>query len=583
MDNVSQIKEKLDIVDVIGGYITLKKSGRNYKALCPFHGEKTPSFMVSPELQIYKCFGCGESGDIFTFVEKMEGVDFGAALETLAEKAGVKLEKENFDDTSQQKKKIYFVNELTLKFYQYLLLKHPAGGEALKYLKQKRKFTEETIKDWGLGYAPKKWSTLYEFLHKKGIRDEDALAAGVTIKKQNGKGYLDKFRGRIIFPLTEIDGKTVGFTARTLFNEEPKYIHTSEGLVFHKSRFLYGLNKARVNIKSEGVMCVEGSTDVITAHQSGIKNLVAPLGTSLTEGQLFVLSRYTKDIAFCFDSDIAGTSAAYRAIDMAEKQNFNIKVTPLPKEYKDLDEMIKAGVEEAKKLLKNAVSAYDFFVADKLKKYNKNTAEGKKRIIEELIPLLGNISNTVLFEHYAKELSKELNTKEETIFDALKKRRGAEIEEEIEESVLKISRKTPEAYFLALIFKSDIDSIKGFLYNLAREDFTNSETSEIFAKLKNYTEEKEGTFKFKDFLKTLGENLKTLATDLYLWEFDKTTQDENLFEKEIESTIKRIKKESVKRRLNKLTEEIKLAEMQGDTKLTEKLTKEFEKTSKTLL
>ena len=243
-DIVTQIKQKLDIVDVINSYVSVKKSGRNYKAVCPFHNEKTPSFMVSQELQIYKCFGCGAAGDMFNFVQAIEGVDFPRSLEILADRAGVKIPKsEGFDNQNQIKKKIFQINEISTKFYQYVLLNQKAGKKALDYLLKERKISEKSIKDFRLGYAPDSWDTLTKFLRSKGFKDEDLILSGVAVKRNVGEGIIDKFRGRVVFPFVGVDEKILGFTGRTLFNREPKYLNTGETLVFHKS-FFVPLNKA---------------------------------------------------------------------------------------------------------------------------------------------------------------------------------------------------------------------------------------------------------------------------------------------------------------------------------------------------
>ncbi|EKD99763.1 MAG: hypothetical protein ACD_22C00180G0001, partial [uncultured bacterium] len=246
MDQITEIKQKIDIIDLIQGYVPLKKSGRNYKGLCPFHSEKTPSFMVSQELQIFKCFGCGESGDIFKFVEKVEGVDFPQALERLAEKAGIKLEKTSYDPNSDKRKSVYELNNIANKLYQYILLKHPAGKKALDYVKNKRKITDEVIAKFGLGYAPDKWDTLYNALTKKGFKIQDIVNAGLIVPRTSGGGFYDKFRGRVMIPLTELDGKVAGFTGRDVVNKDPKYLNSPETPVFHKSSFLFALDKAKV-------------------------------------------------------------------------------------------------------------------------------------------------------------------------------------------------------------------------------------------------------------------------------------------------------------------------------------------------
>ncbi|MFZ2663904.1 MAG: DNA primase [Patescibacteria group bacterium] len=588
MDQVAEIKQKLDIVDVINSYVTLKKSGRNYKAVCPFHSEKTPSFMVSQELQIYKCFGCGVAGDVFNFVEAIEGVDFSRALEILADRAGVKLVRsEQIDSQSLIKNTIYSINELTTQFYQYILLKQNAGKKALDYLTKERKLTEETIKEFRIGYAPNSWDTLYKFLNNKKIKVNDMVSAGVIIQRSSGSGYVDKFRGRVVFPLIGVDGKVVGFTGRTVFNRDPKYLNTGDSPVFHKSFFLYGLDKSRVALKKEGAVFVEGQMDLISAYQNGVNNVVCVSGTALTDSQLVILSRYTQDITFCFDSDFAGVEASYRAIEMAEKRNFNVKVAILPDEYKDIDEFLNADKEEAKKILKNAVPVYDYFLATTLKKHNKTTALGKKAITEELIPLFSRISNQVLIDHYAKKLASELGLSEDTVFSMIKKGSIKESEyEEIEESDQKmpIEKQQTEGYLISLILKSPLGIAKECLKKLKRSDFLNEELGEIFEEIYDYYEDRKSDIKIKTLVNRFDEKKGNIVTELYMWDLEgKDGFSEEILEKELNTLVDRIKKVSVKRQLKILTDEIKIAETKKDEGEIERLSKKFEKLSKGLL
>ena len=590
-DAVTQIKQKLDIVDVIGSYISLKKSGRNYKALCPFHNEKTPSFMVSQELQIYKCFGCGVGGDIFNFVEAIEGVDFPRALEILAEKAGVKLVKsKDYDAQSQIKKKIYEINEITTKFYQYMLLKHKVGANALNYLKKERKLNEDSIKTFRLGYAPDSWDTLCGFLRKKGFKEEDLILSGVAVKRSSGNDIIDKFRGRVVFPLINTDNRVLGFTGRTIFDREPKYLNTSETPVFHKSFFIFGLDKNRLNVKKTGAVFVEGQMDVISAYQCGIKNVVCVSGTSLTENQLDILSRYTQDVAFCFDSDFAGIEASYRAIEMAEKKNFNVRAVLIPEPFKDLDDLIKSDANRAKEVIGNPIPIYDFFLTTVLKKYDKRTAIGKKKIMEDLVPLFSKISNRILFDHYVKQISSELEISENTIYSLFKEvpsereKSYEELRELEEKSLPQIYG--PEGHFISLVLKSPIDSAKSAVEKLKKEDFLNGKIAEIFSRLKMYLKDRKTDINIKTFLNKLDEDLKEITSELYLWDFMEEGDSEEgkkVLERELKEVIERIKKDSVRRQLQIISSDIKMAETRKDNKEVERLTKKFEKLSKNLL
>jgi len=575
MDSISQIKSKLDIVDIVGSYIPMKKSGRNYSACCPFHGEKTPSFMVSPELQIYKCFGCGVNGDMFTFVQEIEGIDFVQALEQLAEKAGIELERKDYDPTSLKKKKIFEINQVTTYFYQQLL-KHPSSKEALSYLKDKRKLKDKTLEDFKIGFAPNTYDLLYKFLVKKGYSVNDLMDAGVITKRYDNNGYIDKFRNRIVFPLIDIAGKTIGFTARVLDKTDPKYLNSPETLIFHKHTYLYGLDKTKVNIKTEGAVFVEGQMDLITAYQFGIKNVIASSGTSITPEQLQLLKRYTSDITFCLDSDNAGIKAAYRAIELAEKQNFNIKVVAIPSPYKDLDELLNNDIELATKTVTHAANAYDFFIADKLKRYNKNEAYGKKQIIEELKPLLGKISNQILFETYLKELEKELDIDIKTLEEIIKMNKSIEEFTKVKEKIDIVSIKNDvETYFLAMLLKSEIDVIKAYLYNFDPVEWVNPNVMDLLKMLIGFTQ-KESKFEITKYIDSLNEDQKTFIKTLYI-------QDIKFDIKELEETLNRIRKIGGKEKLKRLTVEIKLAEKQKDQIKVEKILEEIENLKKILL
>ena len=585
MDAVSQIKQKLDIVDVIAGYISVKKSGKNYKAVCPFHSEDTPSFMISPEIQRYKCFGCGASGDVFNFVQEMEGIEFVDALERLAEKAGVKIEKKEFDTTSKKKNVIFKINELTTNFYMYILTRHKAGKNALDYLKKQRKLTPKTIETFRLGYAPDKWDLLAGFLSKKGFSLEEMLLAGVVAKKRSGDGYIDKFRGRIIFPLIDISNKTVGFTGRDIVGRDPKYLNTEETLVFHKSNYLYSLDKAKVAIKKDGALFVEGQVDVLTAHQNGIENVLASSGTSLTQPQLKIISRYTTDLIFCFDPDSAGISATSRAVALAENFDFDISIAPIPDKFADLDDFIKNAKKEAVASLKNPIPVYDYFLAAAFKLYDKKTAYGKKQIIQYLLPLITKIKNQVTLDHYVKKISDETNIGEEAIRSSI--RTGNFSDGKVEVIQTKVNqvislKKSPEHYLLAILIKGNIDTISPLLYKLEISDFTIPETKELFGLLKNYVDGKPKEFDIQYIVESCTGSLKELILEMYLWDLGGIEVDQKAFAGELQAAVSRIKNNTVKRELKNITEQIKLAELEKNTRYVKELSEKFKNLSEKL-
>lgn len=590
MDHIDEIKQKLDIVDLVSGYVELKKSGRNYKGICPFHGEKTPSFMVSPELGIYKCFGCGEGGDIFNFHQKIEGLEFPQSLELLADRVGVKLPKTNTDPQKSRKKIIFELNEISAKFYNYLLTDHKVGKSALKYVEDKRGLKKETIAEFNIGYAPDSWDSLYKFLKSRKYKVGDMVGAGLVQKRKSGDGYIDRFRKRIMFPFVDVSGKVVGFTGRSLGDDTPKYLNTSETIVFHKSSFVFGLDKAKVSLKQEGAVFVEGQMDVVSAFQAGISNVIASTGTSLTLGQLKLLARYTKDIIFAFDSDVAGLNAIHRAIELSEKEGFNISVAMVPEEYKDLDEYLLADKKEAKKFLKKGIPAFDFFLVSSMRRYNIESPIGKKKAMGEIVPIFSKISDPVTRDHYIQKIAEEFDITESVVASLLQgtdTKEAAEFlsrREKVEESnEFVISKKTPEEYILALVLKAPLDTAQSTLYKLGQRDFTNPQLQEIFNDLKKYLVGRKRKFEIQHFTKRFDENLKTLVDDLYMWDLASLSINEDLLAQELDNVFSSIKKKTAKRELRELSTQIKQAELEGNKKLLKELSQEFKELSEKLI
>ncbi len=410
MDSTEEIKNKLDLVDYIGQTIQLKRSGRNFKGLCPFHQEKTPSFFVSPERQMYKCFGCGESGDLFAFYMKQEGVDFAEALRDLAQRAGVVLKDFSQPSDLALKQRLMEINQAAAKFYHYLLVSHRLGVKALCYVKD-RQVTTSQIELFQLGYAPQSWQSLSNYLiKKKHYQAQDVEKTGLILQGQSG--WYDRFRGRIMFPLFDIRGNLVGFSGRVLpwtdDGKSGKYINSPETILYHKAQLLFPLNlvKDRVRKKNQ-VVVVEGEFDALSSFRAGAKQVVAVKGSALTEDQVRLIKRYTDTIIFALDTDEAGIQAAIRAIGVARNQEMNIKVAVLP-EGKDPDELVKLDPKKWLESVRGAVNMYDFLIQITIKRHNPKTVDGKQAITKFLIPLINQIENRVIQAHYLKELSKIL-------------------------------------------------------------------------------------------------------------------------------------------------------------------------------
>ncbi|MCL4387253.1 MAG: DNA primase [Patescibacteria group bacterium] len=423
MNELEQIKEKLDIVEVVNGYLPLKQSGRNFKACCPFHTEKTPSFMVSAEKQIWHCFGCNEGGDVFSFVMKMEGLDFPSVLKILAEKAGVTLQKqsENYGKDKERKAKLFEINEMASEYFEKMLFSKE-GEAALDYLK-KRKLTTEIIKDFRIGFAPYRNNTLLDDLRKIGFSDQEIAAAGVG--KVKDSKVVNQFIERITFPISDHSGSIVGFSARVLDDSLPKYLNTPETEIYHKSNILFGMDKAKSAIrKLDHAIIVEGNMDVVASHQVGVKNAIATSGTALTEHQLNLLKRFTSNLKLAFDIDSAGSEATKRAIDEAMKMGFNLKVIEIPEGKDPADAALKD-----KKIwayaCKRAKYVIDYLFDKSFSKHNRETALGKKEIAKELLGVIKRIPEEIEQEHYLKKLSLDLGTSEQILKEALDRSKNA--------------------------------------------------------------------------------------------------------------------------------------------------------------
>jgi len=427
-NQVEEIKQKTDIVALIGEYIQLKKAGRNYKATCPFHGEKTPSFIVSPELQIFKCFGCGEAGDAFAFLEKYEGMEFVEALKFLAERAGVKLTPISGRDTGE-KEKLLAINTFAGRFYQYFLLNHKIGKSALDYLIKDRGLKLSTIKEFQLGFSPDNPVVLKKFLiDKKKFHPKDVERSGIGYPK--GELFIDRFRGRVIFPLYNHRGNIVGFAGRLMpgprEKEMAKYINTPETPIYHKGGLLYGLNLTKSDIKKkETAIVVEGELDAISSWQAGIKNVVAIKGSALTEDQVRLLSRFCKKAILALDSDIAGDAAARKGVLVAQDQGLEVRVATL-KDYKDPDEAARKNPEEYKKSLIGSLGIWDFLLGSVFKRYNAVSGTGKAKISKEVVPILSLITDKIVQAHYIGRVAKKLEVSEEAVIQQVSSVGGKE-------------------------------------------------------------------------------------------------------------------------------------------------------------
>ncbi len=412
---IEEIKRKLDIVEVINRYLPLKKRGRHFLANCPFHSEKTPSFTVSPELQIFKCFGCGKSGDILTFIQEFDKVDFRQALEDMAKLANVTLKSDVSSQMSvQRRQRLFDLNLYCSRFYNFILTSHPFGKKALEYVVG-RGLTLETINRFRLGYCPPDPDLLINKLKTQKFTPHELIASGTFGHSQYGQKFYDRFKERLVFPLCDPRHRVIGFSGRVLPStqnqNQAKYINSPETDIYHKSQTLYGLNFAKDHIREkDSVVVVEGEFDMIVPFQNGFNNFVAIKGTAFTQDQLNLLKRYTTNLILSLDSDSAGSSAARKSIQLADSLGFDIKVLDLSDRFKDPDEAVRADPEFLKNQLSQALPVWDYLIRSAVKIYGVDTNAAKKQILTLLLPYLGSISNQVIRQDYYHQLANVLST-----------------------------------------------------------------------------------------------------------------------------------------------------------------------------
>ena len=592
MDSViEEIKQRLDIVDVISSYIKLEKVGANYRALCPFHSEKKPSFFVSPARQIWHCFGaCNEGGDIFKFVMKIEGVEFGDALRILAKRAGVEL-KPRDPVLQTARKRLYDICEIAAKFFEKQLSSTKKGSKVKEYL-HKRGIKDESIYEWRLGYAPDVKDALSRFLKSRGFKEEEIIKAGLAIRKDEG-GIYDRFRSRIIFPVFDLNSQVIGFGGRIFGKEDEvaKYMNIPNTSLYDKSKVLYGLNKSKMFIRQEdNCVLVEGYIDAIMSYQAGVKNVVAVSGTALTPFHLRILKRYTNNLTTSFDMDVAGNSATKRGIDLAQKEEFNIRVVIMPKGLDPAD-IILQHPEDWENLVRSAKSIMEFYFESAFSSHDASTAEGKREISNILIPVIANIPNKIEQSHWIGELSKKLGVPEKSIEeeinrqaqktekeDSLQEETSASSSKEGSEYESKSRREKIEQRIFLIIF-----TFPEFLENI-EDSYKNLFSPKGTALCDNLIKEKEEFLKEPEKL-TVSSDIKDFFD--YLWlkkEIEQETlKDKKENEKELKELLNELKKMTLRDELESISQEIKKLEEEGNKDEVQKLIQKFNELSQELL
>ncbi|MBU2539583.1 DNA primase [Patescibacteria group bacterium] len=603
---IEEIKNKLDVVEVVGSYVKLKKTGANYRGVCPFHSEKKPSFFVSPARQMWHCFGCGEGSSIFDFIMKIEGVEFGDALRILAQKAGVELKRQDPQLTTARER-LYEICESSCNFFEKQLDGSTGGKKAQEYLLN-RGIKAETIKKWRLGYSPNTWQGLSDFLVGKGYQREEIEKAGLAIKSENKQNFYDRFRGRIIFPVFDLNSQVIGFGARVFEKvseeeEVAKYINTPQTLLYDKSHTLYGLNFAKLAARKENCCVVtEGYTDTIMAHQAGFENTIAVSGTALTSSHLIILKRYTENLLLAFDMDVAGDSATKRGIGLAQEAGFNIKIIKQTEADSDPADVILKDPKGWGKSLIGARSILDFYFDSATTKYDKNTPEGKKEIGKIVLPVIKKIPNKIEQSFWVQKLATVLSVKDQDVLEELKKVkveqsflqelvRGVEEKSKIvkefsepisrkkilEEKIISLILKEPDSLNLIDIqhlplfsekIKNILEKLKQEKLSLGDKENNKKDLKEVIDNLSVKYNKSDSDEELKDFLGVL-----SLRAEV---EYDEDVEEE------IQLCLLGLKSIEVKDKLKALSAQIKLAESEKDSGKINNLMEQFNKLTKEL-
>jgi len=596
--DVEEIKNRISVVDLVGEYVRLQKAGSAWRALCPFHNEKTPSFMVSEERRSFHCFGCGKGGDIFTFVMEMEGLDFREALEQLAQKAGVELQKSTFKDKEarNEKARLYQILDLAAKWYEKNLWEGKGKEKILGYLRE-RGLEDETIKKFRLGYAPDGWKNILEFLLKRGYKIGEIAKTGILVDKnpkfealnpkqiQNQKtkflnsGYYDRFRDRIMFPVQDITGRVVGFAARVApggDEKTAKYVNTPQTELYDKSRVLYGLNFAKAEIKKrDEVVLVEGNMDVIASQQAGFQNTIAVSGTAFGLEQIKVIKRYTENIKMAFDMDSAGQAAARKSAKVCLENDLNVRIVLLPK-GKDAADVVQGDKAVWGKAVEKAREVVEYFFEDVFSRHDSKKPVDKKKIAKELLNIVKDIANPVEKGHWIKSLAEKLGVGEGALIEILKKaREGPRISAGKKENIPERSggkEKAVEKRIIGLLFAFPRETEKK-MKTIDPKDFSGETEKRIIEEIKK-GESGENPEKIKKFAFDF-ECQRLIDEAVFEVEVEREENRIPFPEEDIEKVLKRHRNMKIKGRISAISQKIKEAEKAGDKKSAKDLLGEF--------
>ncbi len=574
---LNEIRQSNDIVDVISQYVHLKRSGRNYFGLCPFHSEKSPSFSVSPDKQIFHCFGCGVGGNVITFISKIEGLGFVESVQSLAERANIQLPTlENTVDSAKEelKAKVYKINEFTAQYYHDNLYK-PQAKIAQEYVK-KRQLNNETLKSFMIGFSGK-FNELYLELKKQGFGEKEILESGLVNKSENGQ-YIDRYRNRLMFPICDVRGRVIAFGGRVLDDSKPKYINSPENVVYSKGRHLFGLNVAKKG-DTKKLLIVEGYMDVISLHQRGITNVVAPLGTALTEQQGWLLRRSAEQIILSFDSDAAGLQAKLRALDILQNMGCDLRILQV-EGAKDPDEyIVKYGNARFQNLIEKAASIVEFKVKVLKKDLDLDNVNDKIKFLNEIAKLIAKVDNNIEREVYIEKIAKEYEISKEAIYAEVNKLTYKKVQNEkvLEKSKPTIIHKkrevkeVPESVkkrentVISILLSGDLNIFQIIRENIKPEDFQYELNNKIATKL--YEEFEKGNSNINGIIDELDEEEQNQITMIMAEDYEI-----NDMEKAIDDIMQSYEKEKLNNKKFKILE---LLEQSSDIEEKKKLEKEL--------
>ncbi len=561
-EKVSEIRDRASILEIVSDHVSLKKSGKNYKGLCPFHSEKTPSFMVNEEKQIFHCFGCGEGGDVFTFLMKMAHFAFPQAVEELAKRYGVKLPSREFSPTQKKemakREALFQINQMASEYFHDLLARRREGEEARKYLSQ-RGIKEEILKEHRLGYSLERWDGLVQHFREKKASLELAWEVGLIFPKKK-EGWYDAFRGRMIFPIFDLHQRVVGFGGRVIREGLPKYINSPESSIYHKGEVLYGLHVARQYTPGKDcVIIAEGYFDLLTLHQYGVKNSVATLGTALTTQHIRTLKRYTKNLVTVFDADRAGVQASLRSLPLFLEEEVSGKTIVLP-EGEDPDSFLRQGkLEDFERRAAEAVPLIDFFFEHLMKTYDPRSIDGKVKIAEEGVALIAKIPGGIRKDFYVKALAERLDLKESLLVEMLRSspKGRPKAEEELKRRfVEKGFQKSEEMVVRLIVHHPEL------IPTLSEEGVIKEFESPVLKKMAEALEsfyQRKGRLDLAEALGSFDEDLRGRLCELAFQESGLDGSDQ---EKILRDCIQRIRKRKLKRDESDLLKRIKEAEKQ---------------------